>query len=352
MARNKGFNLIELLVVMLLILMVLAIATNFFVIIMRQSPKEVKRAESEIETLIALETLRIDIENAGLGLPWAFQSTINYLEAATEPCTGITTNDATSNEPRAILSCNDTGYNNSDRLIIKATNVAINDTSQLWTYIEAAGPHAWPNASENLQANDRIIAIRPVAADNVYRLLIMNGASFSTQFSSLFSLPIRLGDVIYGLDADTDPRAPFNRADYFIQRNASTPEICQRGSGVLYKATLNQSDGNFRLFPLMDCVADFQIIFFLDTDANGAIDTQADSIDGFTARNIRDQLKEVRVSILFHEGSYDRNYRYPFNNIQVGNRTFDFENDLSDITDWRNYRWNVYVLSAKLKNLQ
>ncbi len=352
MIKRKGFNLIELLVVGLLILMVLAIATNFFILIMRQSPKEVKKTESEVESLIALETLRIDIENSGLGLPWAFQSEITYAEASSEPCSGVTTNDATSSEPRAIFTCNDAELNNSDRLIIKAINVAINDTSQLWTYIDPAGVHLWPNANQNFQTNDRIITIRPKVNENTFKMLVMNGSTYSVQFSSISSLPIRMGDIVYGVDADSNLRFPFNRADYFIRRNASTPDYCQAGTGVLYKATLNHSNGNFRLFPIMDCVADFQVVFFLDTDNNGIIDAETQDISALNARNIREQVKEVRVFLLFHEGQIDIKYRYPFNTAQVGNKNFDFENDLSDNTDWRNYHWNVYTIATKLKNLE
>lgn len=352
MIKKRGFNLIELLVVMLLILMVLAIATNFFVVIMRQSPKELKRTETDIEGLIALETLRISIENAGFGLPYIFQNDISYNEAAPEPCTGVLTNDSPSNKPRAIFSCNDLGFNGSDRLIIKGSNVAINNTSQKWTYVEPAGIHTWPNASDNLVANDKVIAIRPIASENTFRMLIMNGANFYTQFVNISSFPIKIGDVIYGVDFDSDLRCPFNRADYYIERNANTPTICQAGTGTLYLGTLNHGNGNFTFHPLLDCFADFQIIFFLDTDGNGTIDAQSEDITGFSAQNIREQVKEVRVFLLFQEGQIDRNYRYPFDTINVGNRTFNFQSDLSDATDWRNYRWNVYALSVKLKNIQ
>ena len=46
-----------------------------------------------------------------------------------------------------------------------------------------------------------------------------------------------------------------------------------------------------------------QAVFYLDTDADGIIDTTLDSIAALTAKNIRDQIKEIRVYILAHEGS-------------------------------------------------
>ena len=72
--------------------------------------------------------------------------------------------------------------------------------------------------------------------------------------------------MMYGVDQDTNLRMPFNRADYFIS-NTNAPSRCAPNTGVLEKVVVNQSDGRLTNFlPLVDCVADMQVIFRLDTD--------------------------------------------------------------------------------------
>jgi hypothetical protein len=73
------------------------------------------------------------------------------------------------------------------------------------------------------------------------------------------------------------------------------------------------------------------------------------------AQTIRDQLKEVRVFILAHEGQRDTSYTYTKNPILVGlmdgatlyGRNFD----LTTIPDWQNYRWKVYTLVVRPNSL-
>lgn len=355
--RQDGFSLVELLIVMALFVIVLAISTDTFTIILRQSSQQAKTAETQIESIAGLEMIRTDIEHAGYGLPWAFQAGINYSEAATEPCAGFSTNDAQSTVPRAILSCNNTGFNGSDYLVIKSTIAGMNGASQLWSYMETnATRHTWPLASDNLESTDRVIAIRPKAGETTFRQLVIKDSdgTFFTQYSSIGSLPVQTGDIIYGVNGSADLRMPFNRADYYIRRpaDANMPSLCSPGSGILYKATVNHNNGGLIEYPLLDCVADMQLIFRRDTNKDGIIDTEDESLAGLDAQQIREQVKEVRVFILTHEGQRDTGYTYPNNTILVGNRSFNLSTDLSDTTAWQNYRWKVITFVVKPKNLQ
>ncbi|MGC9022877.1 MAG: PilW family protein, partial [Dissulfurimicrobium sp.] len=146
------------------------------------------------------------------------------------------------------------------------------------------------------------------------------------------------------------------RADYFIS-NANVPAHCAPNTGVLEKATINQADGGQTFLPLMDCVADFQVAYRLDTNGDGVVDTitGANGLNGLTAEQIRDQLKEVRVYVLSHEGNMDRNYTYPNSKVIVGDdATTGHEFDLAATIggNWQNYRWKVYTLSVKPENLR
>jgi hypothetical protein len=66
------------------------------------------------------------------------------------------------------------------------------------------------------------------------------------------------------------------------------------------------------------------------------------------AADIRAQLAEVRVYILAQQGQRDDSYRTPTDNIYVGlpgvGRNFD-------VSGYRNYRWKLYSIVVKPKNL-
>src|SRR5271157_3422254 len=74
----QGFTLVELLIVMSIFVVVIAIGSNTFTLLLKQSTQQNKQTESQIERIAGLEMMRSDIASAGFGLPWAFQSTFSY----------------------------------------------------------------------------------------------------------------------------------------------------------------------------------------------------------------------------------------------------------------------------------
>jgi hypothetical protein len=154
---------------------------------------------------------------------------------------------------------------------------------------------------------------------------------------------------------------PFNRADYFIS-NANVPLRCAPGTGVLVKAVVSHDDGDFDsdedgtddFMPLLDCVADMQVIYRRDITGDGIIDNTTDDIYTIplTAQQIREQVKEVRVYILGHEGQRDPNYTYPNNSITVGEFGLGNNFDLTGIANYQNYRWKIYTIVVNPNNLR
>lgn len=354
---QKGVSFIELLIVMTLVVIVLTMNTDTFGVIFRQSRQQTQAVGAQMDRVVGLEILRTDLEHAGFGLPWSFQGSINYSEATGNP---QNVNDSPSNPPRAIVSSNDpsTTLNNSDYLVIKSTIVGTNETSQRWTYITGgAQPHAWN--SNDLSSGDRVTVIWPRSVTAFNKELVMDGTNFFTTYSPS-AFPVEYSPtaattrfVIYGVDPDTNLRMPFNRADYYIQRPASIPQACAPNTGILYKATINQGNGALNPDPLIDCVADMQVIYRLDTNNDGTIDSNVNNISGLTAQQIRDQLKEIRVYVLSHEGQSDKSFGYKDNAITVGEfglgRTFNLSATIG--TGWENYRWKVSTLVVKPRNL-
>lgn len=381
--RQAGFTMVELLVAMTIFVLTIAAASAIFVPLLTQFKQQSRAAETQIEAIVGLEILRRDIEQAGFGLPWVIPTVVTYQEGSGNTTGTIpapnTYNDcsgaAPCNPPRPILSGNNVSgaaLNGSDYLVIKATNVALNDAATKWTDVTgtAGGGRmvkTWGSSMEDLNNGERIIVLIPSRGVTNQRILVNDGATFYTQFNSdptafpaAFS-PGIAGDVylIYGVDSDTDLRMPFNRADYYIRRVAGTniPPRCAPGTGFLMKSVINQSNGDRGPgTPLMDCVADMQVIFRLDTTGDGTVDSDTDDISVLSAQEIRDQLKEVRVYILAHEGQKDVGYnaatQYPTGKVTVGQfnlgRPGDF--DLTTITDWQRYRWKVYTLAVKPRN--
>ena len=380
---EKGFTLIELLITMVVFVLAIAAASQIFTGLLTQFKQQSKIAETNIEGVVGLEILRRDIEHAGYGLPWVIPAGINtYQEAAA----GY--NDSPSGPPRAILSGNGAGFNNSDELIIKAANVARNGASQEWTRLQTGNIKRDGLSGETLDGADLIIVLSPGTSDATRRTLIANGVDWDTTYNTTSNFdPADNTETyfIYGIAPTTATvttlRMPFNRADYYINVPAiNMPARCATNTGVLYKATVNHSDGELTELPLLDCVADMQVVFRLDMNENGTVGTIAnadgstvtsDPIDS-TAENataatvqatfadaalLRQRLKEVRVYILAHEGQYDRTYT--FSNftcgatcITVGEFGLGMPFDLSAITNYPNYRWKLYTLVVKPNNLR
>lgn len=402
---EKGFSLIELIVVMFLLGFAIMIASNSFVTVLKKSKLESKIAETQIEKIVGLEILRQDIEEAGIGLPWYVEdingdnnfnndwsALNNYLEADnTESYNAY--DDAPDDAPRAIVGDNAAGLNNSDILVIKSTVVRINDEARKWTYLTNDGTsttvNTWSDANENFDNETQVIAILPKISE-VHRVLMTRtdvaNNVFFTQYENVttsYTLPTRMVYMIYGIGPDNDPaaptsslRMPFNRADYFIT-NANVPARCAPGTGVLIKAQINHSNGRRGAgMALIDCVADFQVIFGLDMDEDGTIGTYS-TPDGLTVTDapfeaegetfanvqstlsdaalLRNRLKEVRIYILTHEGQRDTDFEFGQTTITVGEyalgQTINLPNVVGD-PEYSFYRWKVYTLVVRPENLR
>lgn len=363
LSNKKGFSLIELLVALAILAIVVAISSDTFRNVLKQAGQEMGILSTQMDSFVGLGMLTYDIEHAGYGLPESFSTTINYNEASTSPAS--TYNDAPAGVPRPFVIGNNTGLNGSDYLVIKSILAATNNACTKWTYITNESkpvPKLWAISNQNLSSGNRVIVIKP--AKDIYssnQLIIDPDGNFYTTFNptsfpSDFS-PQNQGEryMIYGVDSNTDLRMPFNRTDYYIKvPTASTmPSRCATGTGILYKGVVNHSNGSMNEMPILDCVADMQIIFGLDSNEDGVVDTYSDNLTGLTALNIRKRVKEVRVYILTHDGVRDNAYTHPSSTVTVGEfgkgSTFNLSTTIG--AGWQNYRWKVISLVVKPKDL-
>jgi prepilin-type N-terminal cleavage/methylation domain-containing protein len=388
---QRGFTLLELVVVMGLFITLMMITANSFNRIALQSSQQSKSLESQIEGIVGLEVLRADLEQAGFGLPWSFQNSLTYSESSLDSSypdsnyweTGSpdSFNDAAvggGNPPRAIQSGNtkfnlDSASKGAKYVVIKSLNLGTNETVKKWTNlsIDQSGARTlkiWGAASRDFTPDERLIVVRnSMTTTPPTRELVMSGTSFSTRFSNYSTfvkdVPNNSTLQVYGVAPATSPgsdqvRMPFNRADYYVVRKASDmPASCAPNTGILYKSTISHVDGRYdKVLPLLDCVADFQIVYGLDTDGAGRINLHADTIPvTMTATEIRDQVREIRAYVLAQDGHRDPFYTYPSTTVDVG-ESFDGGSTLMGrrftlSSDMLNYRWKVYTIVVRPKNL-
>ena len=353
--RESGFSLLELMIALAIVGFVLAAASTFFIGVVRQYKVQSKITESNVEGVIGLELMRQDIESFGFGLPWDM-SMSSYTEPGPLP-------GSSTDPPRAVGSLNPT--DNSDYLIVRASRVGMAGAAGKWTTLRS-GPTVrnWGPADEDLGPNDQVIVISPGGVNMPSRLLLtpqagatfgVNGAGLSTYVpADSFQT-----NIVYGIDVGNPLRRPFNRADYYIANNVAyptytSPRHCAPNTGVLVKAVMAHDDSGTRnLLPLLDCVADMQVVYGLDTDADGVVNTWTDTLGTLTAADIRTQLVEFNVHILAQVGQRDESYTYPYDNVYVGSEgaggSFDFASH--GISNFRKFRWKVYNIVVKPKNL-
>ncbi len=422
--NKKGFTLVELIVVMAVFIVVIIITGQAFETILKQTSKLFRSEESNIEGVVGLEILRHDLQQAGYGLFTEPLCSSNAYtgEAAALPASAY--NEITRSvldpclvppstasvaalrlPPRAVVAGNnlavvadstsETGntYNvisGSDYLVLRGLTLGRSKTSQKWTHLNFASssvtPNSWVSKSENFESGDKVLLMRRKITPFVNSLTIepepTNGwfyIPFSNAAFSKYSTNYN-NYVVYGLDDAATPRMPFNRSDYFVARPAATnamPAICAPNIGNLYKATVNQADGKLTYTPILDCVADMQVVFGWDlkivtptstTDGqDGVIDTWSSPDPNFRSGSasltdlqaamadpelLRSSLKIIKVYILAQDGRRDAGYTSP-SPIVVGDTGETFLTKSYDIAaaGLQNYRWKVYRIVIRPKNL-
>ena len=380
--KEDGFTLIEMIIVMAVFIVVIIIASNAFNTVLTKTKVVSKSEESNIEGVVGLEMFRHDLEQAGFGLFTETDIPLPaYAETANPPASAY--NDSPSGIPRAVVAGNNLSPGNNialsgtDYLAIKATTVGRTQVSQKWTYINGRGSsRVW--GANDFTPGDYVITVRQNYKNGeLRRKLIYNPDdtdSFSVtykanagNYSDPFSPPSdEVQYYYYGID-DNQPRAPFNRTDYVVKRTIGTPQNCAPGAGVLYKATMNQNGGAMTDIPILDCVADMQVVFGwntgdpagsgVDTYTNADMTTVSTTLPWTPSLNdptdIRKHLKLIKIYILAQDGGYDKNFTNPNALVDVGvsgETSLTKQLNLSG-TNYQNYRWKLYRIVVKPKNL-
>jgi len=390
--RGKaGYTLVELLVVMLIFAIVMSLISVSFARIVRSSGLLMKSAETDTGDLIGLELMRTDLELAGFGLPWkvfsSFLETDNADKLLVDNCPGCAGaraalyddhNDLASEPPAPTpyRIGDDVGFNGSDYLVLKGTALGNSEASRSWCYLNYSSGTTLikPSLSEpelRLGKKTRTIVLKAgVAGGAPTRELVMSSGTFTLTFNAPLApefLPKENSDnyLVYGVAPEGSSSVlafPFNRADYYISRPDEMSPICNKATGILYKTVTNHtSPRTYSYNPILGCVADMQVVLYMDTNSDGEIDYHPQPEDHvFTPQELREQLKEIRVYILAQQGKKDPQYRYAADSIVVGDPELDLsigrlwsESAMRSTfgADWRNYHWKLYTIVVQPKNL-
>ncbi|MCM0083689.1 prepilin-type N-terminal cleavage/methylation domain-containing protein [Geomonas sp. Red32] len=404
-----GYTLVELVVAMLIFSVVMTVISASFNRIVTSSAQASKNAETDIGGLIGLEVLRIDLESAGMGLPWSLPAGIAYRET----CLGKIMVDGypgtkvdiyedvdpvskVPRPPRAVASGDNAGMNGSDYLVLKGSALGMSTASQGWSYLTwgAAGAVVKPSksATELVPGNgDRAVVLKSeVTGQGPTRTLVATtvstgeGTSSSASpvaFTLHFNTPIPQDFtpsapedrfLVYGIARRDDSGKlvplsyPYNRADYFIKSsplNDGGSPLCARGTGTLYKTVISQNSDRPAYYPLLDCVADLQVIYLLDNGYHVS-DLGEGLQDAASAEEVRERVKEIRLYLLAQQGKREPAYRYPLDDLPlvVGDPALDRgtgkvlgsrwgQQAFALLTpDWRQYHWKVYTIVVQPKN--
>ena len=388
MSDNRGFTLVEMIVVMAVFIVVLIITGSTLKTLLDKGIMTQRSEESNTEGVVGLEILRHDLQQAGLGLFTDVNSAPTFTEAAGAPYSSY--NDANS-VPRPIVTDNNLTVSGvltgTDYLAIKGTTLALSSASQLWSYVDDTGvPKRW-GRDDFTDLNDKVIVIEQKLDTSknmmVRRLVQVAAGNYGVSYYASGAFEDQGGNPVtdytpsttkinylYGIDTmDTGVatftlRAPFNRADYFINRDvATTPASCSPAAGVLFKAVMNQVDGTFDQIPILDCVADMQIILGWNTSEEPE---KSNEVQGYSdaaipatyndPEEVQKRLRLVMVYLLVQDGRRDSNFINTNSAMIIGDKVLDPSGNLTksvDLTsgDFQNYRWKLHRVVVRPKNL-
>ncbi len=354
------------------------------------------------------------------GFPYAEASDADqfmYDHNALLPSKPSDLNDAPNGAPRAVASKTNAGPNNSDLLAIKSAKAAINRAAGKFHMLYTDGttgvyntpsdnlcPNTVPNNTCVAGASDLAIVLSPDPTETSTSMTLVSASTpFASNMAGLDNPNITR--LVYGIDSRgpaSTPEAlsalrfPFNRADYYISYR-NVPERCAHnsdlnpgpgqagfdtahpptdrtnlanpGTGVLVKTVLDQKDGDYWFegqdttqadeMPIEECVADFKVIYGLDLTGNGIITYDANTLtSGYDAAAIRSYVREVRVYVVRHEGTFDPKFTFDTDPstpaidsnpvINVDEMGLSGTLDLSAMDPrWQNFRWKIDRLVEK-----
>ena len=336
---KKGFSLIELLVTIVIILLVLGGAYITYITILKGFFKETTSIETQIETSVGTELLRLDIEHAGFGLG-SYQPDLpielnnsQFIVRTNLNSTNIIKDNSAKPVYWALLSCDYSGYSKD-----------ITEEGDI----------------ENIPSSENANYLYLSALDKKF---ISTSTNLACPQKGGYNITGKMLVIPYDSTATNGCNNQF--CYKIIYKLSSTQDLknCNSNTRNLLRA-VGKSFGE----PLLNCVSSIKYTFDIDTDENGTVDLPDSSFEnldvnatnGVEAQEIRNLLKKVNIYILVQEGKEDGSFN--FTNYKTCS-TAPTDSRLSDKCveagdqelplpkNFEHYRWKVIKLSVKPMDL-
>lgn len=345
--NSKGFSLVEVMITVFILAVVVALTVPAYKRIVDGIGTVSSSEDAKIDNLLALETIRLDLEHVGTGIGLnEATAPISYVEPAAPPV-----------------------IPNSPVLNLNSTLVNSNQATLGWAVISCTVGTA-PNL---ITAGDYIVDQREDTTNTDLVLLDSsenyitntNGANYNCPDAATSGFPDGT-PVLYTAfpnsnGADACATGFCTQIQYRL--GAAQPlETCAVGTRNLIRAV-----GGAAGDTLVNCVAGFRVRFDIDTNENGTIQAPGeDDIASLAAGGagtplqIMNRVKNIDMYILVQVGKEDRSLNSnPTLRIDdsLGNAIVDFrraadggDGDWDGITNPQNYRWKIFKVSGKPNN--
>ena len=306
--QAKGFTIVEILVTMVIVSSIIGIAFYAYNKLTVNVRSQSSSIEASMDKLVGLELFRLDIETAGFGIA---------VDESSPPVEWDT---------------------NSGALILRATMNNTNDDTLGWVFLKCQQGLSWDSGSV-LALDER----NEPSNDDLVFLDYRNKFAFSTNSST--TCPHDGHYIGYPVDTSI--------------ANGCTDQICTK---ITYTLSTTQNidtcaDGTKNLLrkvgagsgtPILNCVADWELRFGLDSNGDGSVDSVVAGASLPTdPDDVRDQLKYVSFYALVQDSQYDRNYSYG-NNTTIDGITLSFPTACTKCTK---YHWKLIKKTVKFMNL-
>jgi len=342
---KRGFTLVELLVTFLIVSVGLTVAYIAYINVVKGFRKQSKLVETQIETEIGIELMRLDIEHAGYGI--GEDQNALLLE-------------------QLMVASADPLYPNKVELTVRSVMNNTNQATVGWALVDCSAGFNQV-AGDAIPANNEVVYL---GAGN--RIFIANGVFGACPGTGFYVAVPYDGTVASG--CGTGPTDQYCNAISYILSASQNLTTCHPNTRNLLRRV-----GAGTGFPVLNCVADWWVTYDIDRNGDGVVDvydgefnsaaTSSDldlNDDGVvTADEIRVGLKKVNVYILVQEGRRDPEFTFR-NTVACVNSSSGMAVasgscvrvdtgagtvDLGLPVDFENYRWKVIKLFVKPLNL-
>lgn len=302
--NNKAFTLVEILIATFIMSLVLTFAYPPLISMITASKVESFSNEAHLDKITGTELIRMDFEHANFGI-------------------GV--NEA--NLPISWDSAND----------VFQLNTTLNNTNQStigWALYDCS-------SGGNLRKNGgNLIKDRRQDDTNTCLTLLDSNRNYLGVFSTSDTCP---GNDVYtafplGVTAVNPCKSQhYSSIRYSLSGIPNYLPECAQGTQNLLRSV----DGSSGV-PILNCIADINFTFDLDTDTNGTIDSFSATAPPTTnAQDVLEQVKNINMFILLQAGKKDDTLN------SNENITIDANLSKAGITAPEKYRWKVVRVSGK-----